>query len=481
MQHHKSTLKVYPFELGAVTALMLAVRKSCVRSVHYLLVGGCNPNYQDPTKGMTALHIAAVMCNVSITKLLLSFDADLTLTDAEGKTPIDVVSEREGDKAEECLVIMERIANLRQKGSVKKMTAPVTSEQQNSLENIDIQDEVAGNQITVSATVHERTEEIKEEVCSKPTQATTGSNGISLLSFDGGGTRGCISAYMLYLIEKRMRLLADNSELKMCNYFNWYAGTNIGSFLALSMSHKKASTYNLMTAIVNNREEIFPGHRIYSSTPLEEFAKRLVGEDDIRSIKEPKVLVTAVKADQEPLSLAFITNYKDESEDERGGWKAWEAVRASTAAPTYFPSFEGTYVDGSILAVVPTLHAMSDIQKDGRKLDFVLSLGTGEAMSGKPLSLDLKISNLKYLSSLLSIATVNTSYTASSTDQARAWCKMINASYHHLSPFLSKSLPIDTVQQEEFVLMFYETYIYCLEIDAELNEIAKTLLELGPK
>lgn len=504
---------------------MLAARQNSVRCVHYLLIAGANPNCQDSNKGMSALHIAAVLCSVSIVKLLLCFEADLTLTDADGRTPLDIVSNRQGKEAEDCLEVMQRVQELRAMlpstglyavtiGHVEKLgETPIESSE---ALDVDSGNKLPDDNIVLSATVHlepqdssstyENTrkdeggreavvpdsendvESEEEEVKSKPRASKN--DFVTLLSFDGGGTRGSLSAFMLYQIEQKMRQISSDNDLQICQYFNWYAGTSIGSFLALGMSHRNFTTSSLMAAIVNNRDEIFAGRRIYSSTPIVEYGQRMLGEADIKSISDPRVLITTVKADRDPPSLYFITNYREKTQENERDWKVWEAARASTAAPLYFHAFEGTYVDGSILATVPTLHAMTDIQTydRDRRLKLVLSLGTGEIKTDTQLSY-LKVpkppnffstmkSNYDGVIALIMAAVTSTDPTV---NNCRAWCEMGSIDFHRLSPPLSTSISIDAKSDPDFVIMFYETYIYCLENGAEIERIAKSLLELGPR
>ena len=511
---------------------MLAARQNCVRSVHYLLAAGADPNCQDSIKGMSALHIAAVLCNGLIVKLLLCFEADITLTNADGKTPLDIVSNRSGKEAEDCLKVMEKIKDLRNSPDLSLMSLchiaehsesePKPSKNNRCAHDVitgktvdDNEQELPNHELMLSAMVHlepeqeshsnsvgkeedERQENVMpkeegEEVL-QSTPSVGEDNVITLLSFDGGGTRGSICAFLLHKIEQKMRQISGTPDLQIRHYFNWYAGTSIGSVLALGMSHRNLTTGSLMAAIVNNRDEIFTNRRIYPSTPIEEYGKRLLGMDDIRSTSDPRVLLTTVKADLDPPMLSFITNYRRETTEDEREWKVWEAARASTAAPTFFHPFEGKYVDGSILAVVPTLHAMTDIQtyEKDKQLKLVLSLGTGEIETDKenptPLTY-LKVpkpphffSTLKsnYDGALALIMAAATS-TEPAVSTCKAWCKMASIDFHRLSPPLSKSMRIDATSDAEFVLMFYESYIYYLERGQEFEKIAKRLLEIGPR
>ena len=525
--------KVYSFELGAVTPLMLATRQNCVRSVHYLLAAGADPNCQDSIKGMSALHIAAILCNVSIVKLLLCFEADLTLANADGKTPLDIVGangkapldtvgNRSGGEAKDCLKkVMEEIKKLR--NSLEHSESESKPSENNRCthdvitgKTVDDNDQELPNpKLMLSAMVHlepeqenhsksvgkeedERQENIMpkeegEEVL-QSTPSVGEDNFITLLSFDGGGTRGSISAFLLHKIEQKMRQISGTPDLQIRHYFNWYAGTSIGSVLALGMSHRNLTTSSLMAAIVNNRDEIFTNRRIYPSTPIEEYGKRLLGMDDIRTTSDPRVLVTTVKADLDPPTLSFITNYRRETTEDEREWKVWEAARASTAAPMFFHPFEGKYLDGSILAVVPTLHAMTDIQtyEKDKQLKLVLSLGTGEIETDKenptPLTYFKVPKPPHFFSTLksnckgaLAVITAAATSTEPAVSTCRAWCKTASVDFHRLSPSFSKSMPIDATSDAEFVLMFYESYIYYLEKGQEFEKIAERLLELGPR
>ena len=499
-ERRRSSVKVYSFELGAVTPIVLAVRNNCVRSVHYLLVDGADPNYQDPVKGMTALHIAAVLCNVSIIKLLLAFDADLTVTDAEGKTPIDIAKEREGDGTEECVAVMEKVAQLRREGHFGGLALGDEGREehlQKEGEDSSLQ-EVVEATVTITENEQDReegtaeSEELEEnEVHSKtPTVSEKNDDYIVLLSFDGGGTQTVVAAYLLYKIEQKMRLLSGDPNLQIHRYFNWYVGTSFSSLFALSMSHKNATTNSLMSIIVSNRDQIFAGRRVYSRSSIEHYCQQYLGDDDVTSVKDPKVLVTTTQADRNPPSLVFITNYREDQENGRS-WKLWEAARASSAVPTYFPSFEGKYIDTSgMMTSDSTLHALHDIHSyDKRKVKFVLSLGTGD-MGCSPVPsivpkhshfLSFGTSDTKYLRGVKAALTANATNTHVTSSHSKFCCEMAGTQYHRLSPPISKGLSIDAIKDDAFVLMFYECYLYCLEIEKEINTIATSLLELGPK
>lgn len=424
---------------------MVAVRKNCVRSVNYLLVVGANSNYQDPETGLTALHIAAIQSNVSIAKLLLCFDAELKVVDKEGRTPLDIAKKNE---ALDCIEVMETIDTLRTKRDFMR--------QQRS---------------------NERKRDIQTD-------------SISLLSIDGGGTRGSICSFALYYIEKIMRTTSADPNLQIRQYFNWYSGTSIGAFFVLCMSHNQQDTMDVMSAIVNNRIHALAGKRVYDGPKQETLARKYIGDHSIRDVTNPKVLITTTRADQDPPRLVHITNYREDPGDGRD-WKAWQAARASGAAPLFFPSFDQKYVDGGILATNPTQHALHDIHVyDGRKVGLVLSLGTGLC---KPLANDFidlvkprlthLVSDLrrdlKFFKSLQCMLTANIINSEDAVLHSKCWCESQGGVFHRLSPPLTQRYELDEKSDEGFVLFFYETYLYLLDIDDQISEISEQLLEHG--
>ncbi|XP_045526340.1 ankyrin repeat domain-containing protein 27-like [Pieris brassicae] len=75
------------------TPLHLAAIHNKTVALHYLLDNGANINVFD-LSGNTALHDACAMGNIGATKTLLSFQPDLTMTNASEKTPLDVAKQK---------------------------------------------------------------------------------------------------------------------------------------------------------------------------------------------------------------------------------------------------------------------------------------------------------------------------------------------------------------------------------------------------
>lgn len=57
-----------------------------------------------------------------------------------------------------------------------------------------------------------------------------------LLTIDGGGIRGMLSVEVLARIEQILRDAHDDQQLKLCDYFDYIAGTSTGAIIAAALA-----------------------------------------------------------------------------------------------------------------------------------------------------------------------------------------------------------------------------------------------------
>jgi patatin-like phospholipase/acyl hydrolase len=77
-----------------------------------------------------------------------------------------------------------------------------------------------------------------------------------LLACDGGGIRGILSVEILARIEKTLRETSGNPNLKLCDYFDYIAGTSTGAIIAAALAWGM-TVDELRSFYVNNGEEMF--------------------------------------------------------------------------------------------------------------------------------------------------------------------------------------------------------------------------------
>jgi patatin-like phospholipase/acyl hydrolase len=236
-----------------------------------------------------------------------------------------------------------------------------------------------------------------------------------ILSIDGGGIRGLISAKILAKIEE----LTGNRISKM---FDLIAGTSSGSLLAAGLTKPQSDNSQEPAYTAKQLVDIFRGQdgRDIFYEPLLE---RLTKVDDIirpkYSSEGRNNVLTKYLGDtpiKDAVTEVFITSYditlrlpvfftsKSNKEEKESrvfrkictGFSMKQATMASSAAPTYFepyqvatnhPGTEGFYVlvDGGVFANNPTSLAIMEViidkKKTGERIDLedilVVSVGTG--------------------------------------------------------------------------------------------------------
>jgi uncharacterized protein len=171
-----------------------------------------------------------------------------------------------------------------------------------------------------------------------------------LLALDGGGIRGVLSLEVLAAIERTLRLAlnADDSFV-LADYFDYVAGTSTGAIIAAGLAIGM-SVDELRTLYMRHGVEMFDRAAItkrfkyrYDSTRLKGLLQRsfgaetTFGDDRLRTLLM-MVLRNATTDSPWPLSNNPGAKFNQpELPDNNLQLPLWQLVRASTAAPTYFP------------------------------------------------------------------------------------------------------------------------------------------------
>lgn len=223
-----------------------------------------------------------------------------------------------------------------------------------------------------------------------------------ILTLDGGGIRGALSVEILAEIELIVK--AKGSET-LSDYFDYISGTSTGAILAAGLS-MGWSVDRLRTFYETKGEEMFDKasllkrlrHR-YDDEPLRELLQAEIGSDVTLNSDKLKTLLMMVMRNATtdspwPLSNNPYAKYNASGRSDNNGLlPLWQLVRASTAAPVYFPPecvtvgpHEFLFVDGGITCYNnPSFHTFLMATTEpyglnwhtGEKELLVVSVGTG--------------------------------------------------------------------------------------------------------
>lgn len=171
-----------------------------------------------------------------------------------------------------------------------------------------------------------------------------------LLALDGGGIRGVLT---LEVLTKMEDLLAEatgrGKEFRLCDFFDYIGGTSTGAIIAAGLALGKSARWlsqfykDVGPAMF---EKAFLLHRLknlYKSEPLADKLKEVFGErttlgsDALRCLL--LVVTRNVTTDSPwPISSNPHAKYNAPGRPDRNTQiPLWQLVRASTAAPVFFP------------------------------------------------------------------------------------------------------------------------------------------------
>jgi hypothetical protein len=173
-----------------------------------------------------------------------------------------------------------------------------------------------------------------------------------LLSIDGGGLKGLIPAEALIAIESQLDALTGRA-LPLSDRFDLIGGTSTGAILAVGIA-LGLKAVELRDFYLEFGKQIFTKvflpERLwhsYPSGPLEQRLKDVFGEDTTLGSDRLRTNILIVSKNATLGTTWFFTN------NPKGKYFAnnrelplWQIVRASSAAPTYFPPRTISVPDG---------------------------------------------------------------------------------------------------------------------------------------
>lgn len=174
-----------------------------------------------------------------------------------------------------------------------------------------------------------------------------------LLALDGGGIRGIITLKILGELEQQLRhtVGGSNPAFRLCHYFDYIAGTSTGAIiaagLALGMSVAELLDFYLHKGknMFNKAFLLKQWKSLYEAGPLLDMLKETFGSETTLDLREGKLhclllVVTMNRSTDSPWPITnnpFATYNALNRPDCNLHIKLHQLVRASTAAPVFFP------------------------------------------------------------------------------------------------------------------------------------------------
>tara|TARA_R110002020_G_scaffold196978_3_gene397972 strand:+ start:228 stop:1400 length:1173 start_codon:yes stop_codon:yes gene_type:complete len=237
-----------------------------------------------------------------------------------------------------------------------------------------------------------------------------------ILALDGGGIRGVLTLEILLKIENDLKEnLGKGDDFRLSDYFDYFGGTSTGAIIATGLSIGM-SVQELLDFYTEKGKDMFDKtfllkrwRSFYESGPLLSMLQQTFGKDTDLDLNNGKfrslLLVVTMNRSTDspwPISNNPLAKYNDKSRPDCNlKIKLHQVVRASTAAPAYFPpetlewdkndpSKTFVFVDGGVtpynnpaflLYKMATHPAYNLNWETGEDKLLVVSVGTGSATS----------------------------------------------------------------------------------------------------
>jgi len=307
-----------------------------------------------------------------------------------------------------------------------------------------------------------------------------------ILSLDGGGIRGIITAVLL----DRLNTHPETSDF--LEGVDLIAGTSTGGIIALAIA-KGASPAELVELYKNLGPSVFTDSlwdnikdlgsvlgAQYDTEPLERELKAFLGETTTLGQLTKRVLVATFDLDNlrpEPTRRTWKPKlFHNIGQDNDGEALAYKVGLYTSAAPTYFPTVDG-FIDGGVYANNPSMCALAQSQDERvykncpNLTDVVmLSLGTGTSLTYREgMNLDWGMG--QWVRPLISILMDGVSGIADYQCK-----KLLQENYHRLAPVFPPGVKIEMDSVEHIALMI--DFASHVDISEPVKWLKQTWLQL---
>ena len=171
-----------------------------------------------------------------------------------------------------------------------------------------------------------------------------------LLALDGGGIRGIIPLKVLVRMEQMLKeSLGADGSFRLCQFFDYIAGTSTGAIIAAGLS-LGMTAQELLDFYIEVGPQMFEprfvlerANSLYKGDPLRTKLEEIFGQKTTLAPNHLKCLLLAVTRNHTtdspwPISSNPLGKYNDTTRPDCNlQIPIWNIVRASTAAPVFFP------------------------------------------------------------------------------------------------------------------------------------------------
>lgn len=170
-----------------------------------------------------------------------------------------------------------------------------------------------------------------------------------MLALDGGGIRGVISLQILQRLEELLgQHYETGKDFRLCHFFDYIGGTSTGAIIAAALARglsvaEVLSFYEEFGSQIFTRRHWGAWNSLYKNGPLEQRLKAVYSQEATLEPQYLKTLLLVVMRNATtdslwPLNSNPFARYNDRNRaDCNLQIPLWRVVRASTAAPVYFP------------------------------------------------------------------------------------------------------------------------------------------------
>ncbi len=275
-----------------------------------------------------------------------------------------------------------------------------------------------------------------------------------ILTLDGGGIRGLLTAIILERLEAAAPGWLSKVDL--------FAGTSTGGILALGLANGRSPTVARLL-YENQGREVFTdsaldnllnvGHAIgaqYGNRALKRVLEEQFGDKTLADLPH-KVLIASFDLDNGEDKPAPLRTWKPKffhnfpGADSDGAERVVDVALRTSAAPSYFPVYQG-YVDGGLVAGNPSMAALAQALepttgKQALENISLLSIGTGRGAQYLTTE-NADWGWLQWAPKIIDIILDGSSGVADYECR-----QLLGARYHRLDPLLPESIGLDSIEK----------------------------------